>query len=159
MFVQLQGCYGNFSLTRKVYAWNGTMGDKWINSVVTWVMIIVPVYGAVGFVDFVVLNTIEFWTGKNPVVLKPGEKDVQMVQWKGEAYKLTATPNRLDVQKVANGTLQAPVSLVYDASTQSWSAATATESRRIIELVGEDGNLADLIHPDGTKQRMELAAH
>jgi hypothetical protein len=155
MLTQLQGCYGNFNLTRKIYAWNGTLGDKWINSVVLFVLFIVPVYALCGLVDYVVLNTIQFWTGKNPVTLKEGEKDIQMVQWKGNEYRLTATTNRLDVQQIVEGKAQAPVSLIYDIRTQSWSAKSEKGERRIIEMVGEDGMVADLIYPDGHKQRVE----
>lgn len=158
MLVQLQGCYGSFNLTRKVYAFNGTLGDKWINSLATWVLIIIPVYGLAGLADFAVLNTIEFWTGTNPVALNPGEKDVQVVQSQDGTYKLTATSNRLDVQKLVDGKFQEPVSLVFDIRTGTWSAVTPNEQRKIIEMVGETGRIADLIYPDGKKQRVELAA-
>ncbi|MDB5106171.1 MAG: hypothetical protein JWP91_3860 [Fibrobacteres bacterium] len=157
MLLQVQGCYGNFSLTRKVYNWNGTLGDKWINSVVMFALAIVPVYGACGFLDWVIFNPIQFWTGKNPVTLNAGEKDIQMVQWKGGEYRLTATTNRLDVQQIIDGKPGAPVSLVYDIRTQSWSAGNAKEQHRIIEMVSEDGRVADLVYPDGHKQRVELA--
>jgi hypothetical protein len=73
----LQGCYGKFALTRKVYALNGEVRDKFLRSGLTWVFLIVPVYGVAGLADFVVLNTIEFWSGKNPVA--EGEKDFQYV--------------------------------------------------------------------------------
>jgi len=61
------GCFGSFTLTKKVYEFNKGMGDKWINEVVFLVMNIVPVYGAAAFVDAVVLNSLEFWTGSNPL--------------------------------------------------------------------------------------------
>lgn len=157
MVMQLSGCYGNFALTRKLYTWNGTVGDKWINSVVMWAMMIVPVYGAAGFVDLVVLNTVQFWTGNNPVAMKDGEKDIQMVQWKGKEFRLTATTNRLDVQEMIGGVAQPPVSLVYDMHTQSWAAVAGKEQRTVIEMVGETGQIADLVYPDGHKQRVELA--
>ncbi|MDD5131596.1 MAG: DUF3332 domain-containing protein [bacterium] len=63
----LSGCYGSFQVTRKLWKWNGTVGDKWLNEVVFLVMNIVPVYGVAAFVDAIVVNSIEFWTGKNPV--------------------------------------------------------------------------------------------
>ena len=81
MLLQMQGCYGKFALTRKLYAWNGTLGDKWINSLATFALIAVQVYSVAGIVDYVVLNTMEFWTGKNPVTLKDGEKDVKVVEY------------------------------------------------------------------------------
>jgi len=71
--LSLQGCYGRMALTKKVYAVNGEVNDKFVRSLVTWVFIIVPVYGVSALADFVLFNTIEFWTGKNPVA--QGEKD------------------------------------------------------------------------------------
>jgi len=60
------GCYGSFGLTKKVYKFHGTLGDKWIKSLL---MFFVGglVYGTTSFVDAVFLNAIEFWTGHNPI--------------------------------------------------------------------------------------------
>lgn len=60
------GCYGSFNLVKKVHKWNGTFGDKFVNEIGFLVLNIVPVYGVAAFVDAVVLNSIEFWTGRNP---------------------------------------------------------------------------------------------
>lgn len=76
----LSGCYGKFALTKKVYNLNGQVSDRFLRSGLTWVFIIVPVYGIAALVDFIAFNTIEFWSGSNPVV--SGEKDFQYV--KGE---------------------------------------------------------------------------
>ncbi len=63
------GCYGQFALTRALYDWNGrATPNKVANSALTWAMILIPVYAVAGVVDFLVLNTIEFWSGTNPVV-------------------------------------------------------------------------------------------
>lgn len=65
------GCYGSFALTRWVYDFNGKVTDnKFVHSVVIWAFIILPVYSIAGFVDFVVLNLIEFWT-EQPVINLP----------------------------------------------------------------------------------------
>lgn len=85
--VSLQGCYGKMALTRKVYNVNGQVGDKFLRSLVTWVFIIVPVYGISALVDFVVFNTIEFWSGRNPVA--QGEKDF-MYSENGDTFKVHA---------------------------------------------------------------------
>ncbi len=66
--VGTSGCFGKFGLTRKLYAWNEGVGDKWVRSVVMWGMMIIPVYGVAGAGDFLVLNTVEFWTGSNPAL-------------------------------------------------------------------------------------------
>ncbi|MBU5635971.1 DUF3332 domain-containing protein [Geomonas sp. Red69] len=85
--VSLQGCYGKMALTRKVYQVNGEVGDKYLRSLVTWVFIIVPVYGIAALVDFVLFNTIEFWSGHNPVA--QGEKDFQYSE-NGDTFKVHA---------------------------------------------------------------------
>lgn len=61
------GCWGSFSLTGKVYDWNGSFGSKWASWAVFLVFIILPVYGVLLFVDAIVFNTIEFFSGNNPV--------------------------------------------------------------------------------------------
>lgn len=63
----MYSCIGSFGLTKKCYNWNQSMGDKWINELVFIGLSILPVYELCVFADAVVLNTIEFWTGSNPV--------------------------------------------------------------------------------------------
>ncbi len=71
MFVSI-GCYGHFPLTRAVYRTNGNVGGEvqgdstkkhFLQSLVMWVFIIIPVYGVSMFVDAIVLNVMEFWSG------------------------------------------------------------------------------------------------
>jgi len=59
-------CYGRFQLVRNVYEANSSVKDKYARSAVTWLFVIIPVYGFAGLIDFLVLNVIEFWQGKNP---------------------------------------------------------------------------------------------
>ncbi len=68
-FVSLQsmGCFGRFALTRKVYELNESVDDKFLRSIVTFAMVVIPVYGVCAFADWALFNTIEFWGGKNPV--------------------------------------------------------------------------------------------
>ncbi|MCK9182941.1 MAG: DUF3332 domain-containing protein [Fibrobacteraceae bacterium] len=64
----LSACYGSYGLTNKIYKWNGTLGDKWINSCVHFLLHVIPVYEVSEYlIDGLVLNTVEFWTGSNPV--------------------------------------------------------------------------------------------
>lgn len=61
-------CFGSFNLTRKLWTFNNTVSkNKFAKEVVFLALNIVPVYGAAGFIDAVVVNTVEFWSGKNPV--------------------------------------------------------------------------------------------
>jgi hypothetical protein len=66
--VHVSGCFGSFALVRKVYGINESISD---NKFIRWVVFlgfsILPVYGISGLVDVLVLNTMEFWTGSNPI--------------------------------------------------------------------------------------------
>ena len=62
------GCYGPFNLTRRLYQWNGQVGrDKWEREFLFVVLVWAPVYSIATLADAVVFNSMEFWTGKNPV--------------------------------------------------------------------------------------------
>lgn len=80
MLVTAFGCYGSFQLVNKVYKFNGTLGSKWVNELGFLVMVIVPVYGVATFIDAVILNTIEFWTGKNPMAANNGTQNIPLPQ-------------------------------------------------------------------------------
>ncbi len=80
------GCFGKFQLTRKVYEINQSVDDAYIRSAVTWIFVIVPVYGVCALLDFLVFNLIEFWTGQNPVASLPSTKVYAMG---GERVEMT----------------------------------------------------------------------
>lgn len=62
------GCYGTFTLTKKLHGWNGTVTDnKFVNTLIFWALIIVPVYELITLGDAIIFNVIEFWTGSNIV--------------------------------------------------------------------------------------------
>lgn len=66
----MYSCIGSFGLTNKCYDWNNSIGDKWINELVFIGLSILPVYEICVVADAVVFNSIEFWTGNNPIAYK-----------------------------------------------------------------------------------------
>jgi hypothetical protein len=61
-------CFGSFNLTRKLYGFNKDVSkDKFVRELVFLGLNVVPIYGIAGFIDVVVANTMEFWTGENPI--------------------------------------------------------------------------------------------
>ena len=64
------GCYGKFALTKAVYDFNSQVEDEIARSIVTAVLIIFPAYEFAGLADWILFNTLEFWTGKNPITEK-----------------------------------------------------------------------------------------
>jgi hypothetical protein len=61
-------CLGPDNLYNNVKNWNAEVTDQdWLNEAIFLGLNIIPVYGIALFVDIVVLNTINYWTGNNPV--------------------------------------------------------------------------------------------
>jgi hypothetical protein len=64
--IMVSGCYGPFTLVRKVYNWNGQVSDnKWVVELVYLVCTWLPVYGIAGAADAIIFNSVVFWTGKS----------------------------------------------------------------------------------------------
>ena len=73
------GCYGPFNLTRRLYQWNGQVGTKWEREFMFILLAWAPVYGLAVLGDAVVFNSMEFWTGRNPVDA-PGKSKSELPQ-------------------------------------------------------------------------------
>lgn len=74
------GCIGSFALTKRVFNWNRGFGSPIVSEIVFLVFIFLPVYEATLFLDAVILNTIEFITGSNPVGAIDAEQDLEVAQ-------------------------------------------------------------------------------
>ena len=60
-------CIGSFGLWNNLKSWNQGIGNKFVNEIVFLAFHIVPVYEVAYLADILVLNSIEFWSGSNPV--------------------------------------------------------------------------------------------
>ncbi len=71
--VATTACFGKFQLTRNLYKFNQEVdADKWIQWFTFLVFTVVPIYGLAGVIDVVFANSLEFWTGKNPITADAG---------------------------------------------------------------------------------------
>jgi hypothetical protein len=62
------GCFGRFATTSAVQGFNLDISEgKWVREGVFIALYIVPVYPICAFADLFFINSIEFWTGTNPV--------------------------------------------------------------------------------------------
>jgi len=101
--VQVSGCFGKFALTRAIWDFNNNVSpNKFIKWLVFLVLVVVPVYGIGTLVDALVINSIEFWTGSNPVESadaggSPQERVVRLGP--GDTLRLSREPGS-DVMKV-----------------------------------------------------------
>ena len=105
-------CFGSFNATRSLWKFNRDVSkNKFAQEVVFLALNIVPVYGVVGLVDAVALNTVEFWTGKNPMTVtqrldgkhvvqtviqdKDGQRTMVIKAFDGKALDFTTTAKML----------------------------------------------------------------
>ena len=64
----LTGCLGHNALSRKVLRWNLTAAEgRWTREALFVGLWIIPVYLITYLVDFLVINSWEFWAGENPI--------------------------------------------------------------------------------------------
>lgn len=140
-------CIGSFNLSKKILAWNQTIDNKFVNEVVFVALWIVPVYEISILADILVINSIEFWSGNNPVeagIVKnvQGENGVYTVETLDNGYHI----ENEDGQKV---------DLVYDKSSNTWSAVANGESTKIIKM--EEEGKAIVYLPNGEEKEVELS--
>jgi hypothetical protein len=101
------------------------------------------------FVDAVVLNSIEFWTGKSADVEVGDTKIVKNAQ--GEDIEITALE---DGYKLSNG--ETSMNIVFDEETQIWSAEYNNQTTQLMKVV--DDNNAQLFLMNGDVMDVTLDA-
>ena len=102
--VMMSGCFGQFALVRKLYNWNASVGDKWTSEVVYLVMgYLLPVYGFATLADAIVINSIEFWTGSNPVSSASLPKTKRFMLGKDSEAVMTRQGDQVLFEEFRNG--------------------------------------------------------
>ena len=61
------GCIGHFRLSSSLLSWNQQLSNKFVNELVFLGMNVIPVYFFSLMGDAFIFNTIEFWSGNNPI--------------------------------------------------------------------------------------------
>lgn len=121
LLITQTGCFGEFALTRKVYNWNDDISDsKVVKSLVMWVMMIIPVYGVAGFVDMIILNLIEFWSGSNPLSMNEGDYEMQMATINGDQFKIEATKDTFTTTQLTGEKAGEVRVMKFDRCDNTW---------------------------------------
>ncbi|MFA6404214.1 MAG: DUF3332 domain-containing protein [Salinivirgaceae bacterium] len=150
------GCYGSFSVTNKLYKWNGSVGDKWINSVLFFGMAVFQVYTFCLFVDGVVLNTIEFWTGSNPISMNEGESDSQMVLTENGKYVITATKNQFHIEQTEGLNAGKSIDLLYNTTETAWYATDGIETVKLAQGDINNNQWVKVFYPNGKVEEIAI---
>lgn len=89
-------CIGSYSLFNKYTKWETQMtGSKYLNAIIGFVLDIVCIPVTL-LVDHLVLNTIEFWSGENPLASNVG-KTKQVMGEDGRLYAVKTLKNGYEV--------------------------------------------------------------
>lgn len=108
-------CVGSFALFNKLAGWNKQATDnKFLNELIF--ILISPAYAVCTFADVLVINSIEFWTGSNPMAQRVGETQ-EITGKDGKLYAVTTLRNGYKV-KSPDGEV---IKFKYDKKTNSWS--------------------------------------
>jgi hypothetical protein len=83
-------------------------------------LVVIPVYELTLLADMVVLNTIEFWGGSNPLSMAPGETETKIVRNGNDYYKLTAEQNTIKVEKIAGTNAGETGEFIFSQTDQAW---------------------------------------
>ena len=147
--IMFSSCIGSFQLTNKVFKINNNIGDKWVNELVFAACCILPVYEITLFVDAIVFNTIEFWSGKK-MLANTGEKKI-VKNSQGKNVEITAMENGYNLTDGVSS-----MNLVFDEETQVWSAEYNNQTTRLMKFVDE--NNAQLFLMNGEVMDVTLDA-
>lgn len=121
LLVAQSGCFGEFALVRKVYNFNQDVSSsKFVQTLLFYVMNIIPVYGIAGFLDVVIFNLIEFWSGSNPLAMNEGDYEMQMVTHKGNQYKIEATKDTFITTQLSGKKAGEVRVMKYDRCDNTW---------------------------------------
>lgn len=133
------GCTGSFNLTRKVYNFHRSQDDKWADELLFLGTIFLPIYGISTFADAVIFNSIEFWTGDNPVDMVEVDNNMKFV--KEGSSEATISFNQENQQ------------ITIDAQTaQGDSTVIIEKNEGLVRALDKDGNLLYVSTRDGNGQ-------
>ncbi len=117
------GCFGRFNLTRKVYNFNKSVSpDKWVQELVFLGFVVLPIYWFASLIDALIINSIEFWSGRNPVMV--GKEPAVKVVEKGDTTLVqtmaaTAEAKTMTVGEYHRGTLVRTVVMRHEVGQPS----------------------------------------
>ncbi|MDE6304609.1 MAG: DUF3332 domain-containing protein [Paramuribaculum sp.] len=127
----LSSCIGSFSLTNKLLSWNRQVDNKFVNELVFFAFWILPVYEVAGAADLLVLNSIEFWSGSNP--MEASAKTVEGSD--GSRYLVESDADGYTITSETDGSV---VRLDFRSDDRAWDITLPSgESHRLMTFVDD----------------------
>ena len=144
--LMMSSCVGSFSLFNKLLSWNKGLSNKFVNELVF--LVISPAYFVASTADVLVLNTIEFWSGSNPIA-KAGNVEKVWGQ-DGRQYLVKTTKSGYEVIKPTGET----IIFEHNEKEDSWSMIENGEIKEIFRFTENGTALVTL--PNGEKMDVSL---
>lgn len=148
LFPSLTSCMGSMALTKQVYAWNEQIGNKFVNEIVFLCFWILPVYEVCGAADLLVLNSIEFWSGTNPMTASTKTVDTDEGR-----YLICCDGKGYDVKCEETGR---SYRLDFSVESQTWSMKVDDNEYPLLTFI--DSNHVSVPTADGAWTSVELSA-
>ena len=127
-------CIGSFSAWNRLKDWN--MGiHKAVNEIVFIAFHIIPVYEVAYLADVLVLNSIEFWSGSNPLADVGTDK---VIQGENGEYLVRTNEDGYTITKM--GETDRPLDLVYNEENRTWNAVAEGQTFELMTM-NEDGSV------------------
>ena len=151
LVISQTGCFGEFALVRKVYTWNDGLGNKFVKTLVFYVLNIIPVYGVAAFIDVVILNLIEFWSGSNPVSMNEGDYEMQLATIDGVNYKIEATKDTFTTTQLSGENAGEVRVMKFDRTDMTWKYSDSKVCEQpVLGFLDEQGDQLRLYTDMGT---------
>jgi hypothetical protein len=142
----LSSCIGSFALSNKLLDWNKRLSNKFVNELVF--LVISPAYAFCSVADGLVLNTVEFWSGHNPVSKVGKTENV----WgkDGRQYAVKTLKNGYEITApTGEKTL-----FVHNKKENSWSMEANGKVQELFRF-NSDGTVQACL-PNGEKMNVAL---
>ena len=143
-------CIGSFGLHSKLVNWNQSIGTKFVNELVYLACNIIPVYPVCYLADALVINSIEFWSGSNPMA---NVGDVKKVKGENGNYLVKTLENGYSVQKEGETMV---MELFYDQEQSTWNVEFEGNTAELLKM-NENGT-AQMVLPNGEAMTVILDA-
>lgn len=140
-------CIGSFALTNNVLSWNKQVGNKFVNTLIFTAFWIVPVYELSILADALVINSIEFWSGSNPVTA-----ETKIIDGKDAKYQIERDQYGYTITNLADNSV---TKFIFDANDNSWSLNTGNETYKLLQFV--DDTHVKMVAPGNEFKTIELS--
>lgn len=141
-------CIGSFAMTNKVLSWNRQVGNKFVNELVFFAFWILPVYEVTSIADLLVINSIEFWSGTNPMTAS-----TKVIDTENGRYLIDCDGKGYTVTYAATGE---KTRLEFIEDEQTWAYETA-DGELLPFMTFVDDTHVKMVTPEGDLRLVELS--